>query len=240
MKLILILFLSFVTSITQAQLLDVFASKKVTSIPDSANYYSFASGDVISIPHSTQTELATSDFSIEIICTITNQPAIVSLYDKTDTGDDGARIYVVSGKVWGSVNAVDVKGTLTVYDGLVKHIVFTADRDGWGRVYVNGSQDGSTVSISSSGVMSTTVATKIGNSTPSNYPMVGSMRLFRIYPKALSPAEVTTLYNGGTVDGAIVDLNGDNSHVTATTWFDATANHNDGTVTGATKVEALK
>ena len=53
----------------------------------------------------------------------------------------------------------------------------------------------------------------------------------KLFNKALTQSQIQNI---DTVSGAVLDLNGDSTHVTNSTWYDASGNDNDGTVSGAT------
>lgn len=122
------------------------------------------------------------------------------------------------------------------------HIVISGDRT-QGVMYLDGSpiplNRGNTNNDASD--ITNTGNLQLATYNSGGLPFTGGnidMSLFRVYNKALSAPEVTTLYNAGNpqggVSGTVLDLTGINA--TPTTWFDASTTDIDATITGATLI----
>ena len=87
--------------------------------------------------------------------------------------------------------------TGTVTDNTWRHIVAVFDNSVGSKIYINGTQDGSDAVTTSNKITSGTAAFGSNtNSTPSEY-FTGSIDEGAIWSRALSAAEVTSLYNAG-------------------------------------------
>lgn len=77
------------------------------------------------------------------------------------------------------------------------HVAAVADRDGNGTIYLNGQDNTPTLLSGHSNTLNNTGDFYIGSRDSATAPYKGKIDDVRIYNKALSPQEVTALYNGG-------------------------------------------
>lgn len=115
---------------------------------------------------------------------------------KEDADNDGWRILLTStNTVQCSIDAIDISSTATITDTNWHHIGCVVDRDGNGQVYIDGSANGSSASISSE-VMATTSNMRIGTRSYSstNY-FSGSIDDIRIFPYALTTTQIKAVMN---------------------------------------------
>ena len=115
-------------------------------------------------------------------------------------------------------------GIPTLSTGVWYHFVFTYSSSNTAKIYINGSQIGTSISLSQGGLNLTGNIGRIGCDTYDGNFINGSIDQVRIFNKALSSSEVTTLYNetactkaacSGTTN--TLDILGDGSCIAAYT-----------------------
>lgn len=94
----------------------------------------------------------------------------------------------------GSSYIVNTNSTAVVADNTWKHVAFTWDPKVGAKIFINGTLD-TEVSASSSVDINNGGALFIGGYSSTDYTLIGSMDDVRIYNRALTPAEVSQLYN---------------------------------------------
>ena len=142
---------------------------------------------------------STLDFSLFawIKRTTTGTEYIIS---KEDADNDGYRLqFNASNQVTCSEDATDVISSSSITDTDWHHIGCTIDRDGNGQVYIDGKANGTTVSMGTD-AMATTTLIRIGTRsyTPTNY-FNGQIDDVKIFNYALTPAQIKTEMAGGAV-----------------------------------------
>ena len=144
-------------------------------------------------------DASTLDFSLFawIKRTTTGTEYIIS---KEDADDDGYRLqFNASNQVLCSEDGTDVTSTSTIIDTNWHHIGCTIDRDGNGQVYIDGKANGTTVSMGTD-AMATTTAIRIGTrSYTSTSYFDGQIDEVKIFNYALTPAQVKTEMAGGAI-----------------------------------------
>lgn len=124
----------------------------------------------------------------------------MNIISKEDADNDGWRLQFTSGNaVRCSVDAIDIDSTLAITDSNWHHVGCTIDRDGNGRVYIDGAANGNATAISSE-AMANTANIRIGTRSYSstNY-FDGLIDDVRIYNYALSAAQVRKVYNSSAI-----------------------------------------
>lgn len=120
------------------------------------------------------------------------------IISKEDADNDGYRLqFNSSDQVLCSVDATDVTSTSTITDTNWHLVGCTIDRDGNGQIYIDGKANGSTVSMGTD-AMATTSAIRIGTrSYTSTSYLNGQIDDVRIYNYALTASQVRNLFNEG-------------------------------------------
>jgi len=158
----------------------------------------FFANDSLTLP--ANPDLSTIDFSFEAyVRTNGLSPSGFSqfIYDQRDSGSDGIRFEITdSDEVTVILNSVTIgPTTTTIKNGKYNHLVFTADRDGNGIVYINGVSS-ATVDISSAGDINVTTLAKIGTRsfTSNLHSFYGNIKDYTIYNSVLSQTDIRGLY----------------------------------------------
>jgi len=212
------------------------------------DYYSFDGvNDYINVADDNSLDIGTSDFSI---CALVNpngdytfansivRKRIVNGYlMKLDETTGAIRVSLNDG-----TTVVNVSTSHTIPASTVSHLVATFDRDSLAKVYVDGDSVYSQDISSAQGDLgyATDLVIGVASNKISEF-FSGDIYNVKIYNKALSQSEITTLYNNRNstspttvTSGLVLDLNGIDGNATKTTWKDQSGNGNDGTVYGAT------
>lgn len=199
--------------------------------------------DYVSIPSSSSLYTSQGSLSIWVKPTDFSQvqtlfSSAVSTYNVFQTG------ILTSGKVYvqgysdPTNNSMQTAAPITL--GQWSHIVITGDASTW-HIYVNGvDQSLTSVVGTNSGVWTSYAnngALQIGNLSPYGYYMKGALDEPRVYNRALSAAQVTSLYNTGLErlnkgpsNNGLVGYWSFNEG-TSTKAFDYSGNGNTGTLT---------
>jgi len=160
-----------------------------------------------------------------------------------DSGNDGI-LATISGseKIFVKFNGATCTSSAAVSIGEWNHIVYTYD-DATMKLYINGEQDSTTTSFTSSDISVTTNA-KIGqDSMATTYEFPGSITEVSIWGVALTQAEINELYNDGKALDATIhskaisastNLKGYFRNNGLATWTDLSDDYsNNGTVTAS-------
>ena len=144
--------------------------------------------------------IGTNDFSIEFWCDIDALPDGYWGLISKKSGDWGAahRGYeiIVNLSAWmyigdGNTSPGYIARTSTVLENTGwHHIVFTLDRDGNGKSYVDGDLEGTTAISSAQGSLDNTLNLNIMRRSGSGYYVKGMIDEVRIYRRALSEKEI--------------------------------------------------
>ncbi|MBI2404683.1 hypothetical protein HYV22_00710, partial [Candidatus Gottesmanbacteria bacterium] len=121
-----------------------------------------------------------------------------NIISKEDADNDGWRLqFNSSNQVVCSEDTTDVTSSSTITDTSWHLVGCTIDRDGNGQVYIDAKADGSSVSMGTD-AMATTSNIRLGTRsyTSANY-FTGQIDHVRIYNYALSANQVKTVYDGG-------------------------------------------
>lgn len=120
------------------------------------------------------------------------------IISKEDADNDGYRLqFNSSDQVLCSEDATDVTSTSTITDTNWHLVGCTIDRDGNGQIYIDGKANGSTVSMGTD-AMATTSAIRIGTrSYTSTSYLNGQIDDVRLYNYALTAGQVRNLFNEG-------------------------------------------
>lgn len=133
--------------------------------------------------------------------TTTNYESPVGNYHWDGNGWDLIRIETAGTLEWSIRNSVTtsnvVEGSHNVADGTWHHVVGTYDGSNI-RLYVNGSQDGSTVAHSAAIRYTASNRFCIGTRELEDNHWTGQVDEVGVWSRALTAGEITTLYNGGT------------------------------------------
>jgi hypothetical protein len=141
-------------------------------------------------------DLSTTDFTIDVWV---NVPFVVQMFifDKRDSASDGLRFELNSNVPKIFMNSISITGG-AIGNNSWFHILFTADRNGNGIIYVNNSA-GTPVDISASGDLNISTKARIGarsfTSPLAHYK--GNMDEMAIYNRILTPDEIALRYNSG-------------------------------------------
>lgn len=147
---------------------------------------------------------ANTDFSIEALIKADTQSALAEIIMKGDSGG-GTKRYefylAANGTIIASVdddaNPAFQISSSTVDDGEWHHIAATFDRDGNIQIYIDGAADGTAVSMAVVGDIDDAtkpLAIGISSADLSSSPFDGDIALIRIWNRAITAAEVLTLY----------------------------------------------
>jgi len=142
-------------------------------------------------------DAATADFSLFAWVKRASNGEM-NVISKEDADNDGYRLQFTSGNVVRcSVDSIDIDSTVTITDTNWHLVGCTIDRDGNGKVYIDGQANGTATAISSE-VMATTAALRLGTRayTAANY-LDGQLDETRIYNYALTAGQVKLLYSNG-------------------------------------------
>jgi len=187
-----------------------------------------------------KTNSTDSDYIISRLGACANENNVYNIYKSAVD----QKIYFIT-----SDNANTVIGTRTVNDGVWHHVVGTISGTTM-KIYVDGIQDGNTVTISTSRDSYPSASTEIGAVTvcnPSGGQFNGSIDEVRIYNRALALSEVEGLYNSGSAKinsstagkggnlttGLVGHWTFDGQYLNTTTATDTSGSANNGTLTGA-------
>ena len=215
---------------------------------DGANdYLSFGNASLLDIG-------ADEDFSIAGVAYFaTNPSGYEVLYSKRGSSGDGYNVQInPSGRLFayidaanGSNNSPDDGESLA---GKLFHWVVTFDRSGNLTRYVNGSQYGAAVDISSqNGSLSNTASGLLGYTSGGSSYFSGEIRGFQFFNKALSASEVARLaatgapdiadqWGDGSTSGCVLALLQTPGSIEASgKWLDSSSNELNGTVNGSPK-----
>lgn len=212
----------------------------VSAVGEDDNYYEFDGvDDYASIADDNSLDFGTGDFSIEWYGNLYDSPAtatyIFAKYASSvgyywEQQPNSNHIYTV---IRGSGEANYIAQYRDIFtDGELCHFVWT--RGTTQKLYKNGvlQTPYATSGSINSNTITNTGSLYLGSLTGSADFNESKSRRIRQYTSELTQTEVTTLKNGGTVTGAVLDLQPKN--ITAPTWIDTSGNGNDGTVSGAT------
>jgi hypothetical protein len=166
------------------------------------NNLTFSGTDHISVPFN----ISTTTVTVEIVASFNPTSHWATIWGNENyNASSGHMAYMTSSTAitWGKIGSIS--STITASNS-IRHWVFVIDGAN-GSLYLNGSQLGTTTSMTTAqtsyvtteflfGARHTNAGTgatdKMNNSTPSNYPVFYQMR---IYNTALSVADVTQNYN---------------------------------------------
>ena len=137
----------------------------------------------------------TQDFSIAAWVKVNVYGGVNAIVDKRDGNDDGFRMSFVSGKIYLSLNTIDVISATTFSStDIWYHVVGVVNRTGNGQIYVNGVADGNPVAIGGE-VMDTTINPYIGsNAGGGGGYFNGYIDEVMVFNKALSIEEIKKIY----------------------------------------------
>ena len=214
-------------------------------ILDGANdYLSFGNASLLDIG-------ADEDFSIAGVSYFaTNPSGYEVLYSKRSSGDGynvqinpSGRLFAYIDAANGSNNSPDDGESLA---GKLFHWVVTFDRSGNLTRYVDGSQYGAAVDISSqNGSLSNTASGLLGYVSGGSSYFSGQIRGFQFFNKALSASEVARLaatgapdtadqWGDGSTSGCVLALLPTPGSIEASgKWLDSSSNQINGTVNGS-------
>ena len=169
--------------------------------------------DYVNCGNNASLELGTSDFSISgWLKSDYSGGAIQDLVSSRGSGAPGTRkgwgvrlttsyylgIELDDGNA-GTSRAGNTVGSTALNDNKWHHYTVTFDRDGYAKGYVDGVYDGVQIDISSGGDATGASNPLIGKAPTNDFYFNGSIGDTRIYSRALTPAEVLTMYQGGVV-----------------------------------------
>jgi hypothetical protein len=139
--------------------------------------------------------LSTTDFTFD--CWVNSLAASGFIFDKRDSGADGFLFFLANNIPTAQINGNNiVGGALSINTWY--HLLFTADRDGNGIFYVNGSA-GTPVSIAAFGNLNITAKARIGarSFTSALNFYKGNLDETGIWNRVLTPTEIALRYNSG-------------------------------------------
>ena len=218
------------------------------------DYYSFDGvDDYVSVADDNSLDFGTGGFSLEVYFYIpsTESDGYHFLVAKYNNANDG---WDIGYQTINSINYINgaVNGrTLYFRNPATKLISSTQDiilNSGWSHLVATRGGDSSHVYINSVLIGSNQATNNLTNSVPltiggrsGELYHKGDIGKIKLYNKALSQSEVTTLYNNRNstspttvTSGLVLDLNGIDGNMSKTTWTDQSGNGNNGTVNGAT------
>lgn len=149
-----------------------------------------------------------TDFTLEAVVSVgalASGEALPIIYKRYGGGDASAIFYSlfvydpdgngghINGNIDDDVTPVAIIGTAIVDDGDTHYIICTFDRDGNGQVYLDGSTDGSSVSISDVGDIDNDNQFDIGRSVGGD--VGGVITMIRVRADLMDADEITTTYN---------------------------------------------
>lgn len=165
--------------------------------------YNFSSGNYIDVGNGSSLQIGLSDFTISAwIKTNSAGGGYGRIVDKNFASGYIMAIsstYGNSGNLCMSIGGLYTQGrsgSRDLRDSVWHHVAVVFNRASTAIYYVDGNVDGTTTDISSKSSTNLSNATnfKIGNGTTGDSPFVGLIDDVRIYNRALSPDEITTLY----------------------------------------------
>ena len=144
-----------------------------------------------------------TDWSIVLWVKFTNEDALESLFSQAEGANTGIELIKnTDNNLVIRLDDTDITGSTTLSNNTWYHIVVTFnDTTNDCIMYLNGSSEASNTNIDFDGFDSTNTAvyTWLGYSQNPADGFIGRMFEVAIYDKALSAANVTSLYNGGDV-----------------------------------------
>lgn len=212
------------------------------------DYLSFDGvNDYVTVADDNSLDFGTGDFSIEWYGSIDLAEPFFMLSNYASSDENWslqynktkiASYFVAGGSI--VIQAENVNYILTQDE--YYHFVWVVDRSDSNTMYVNGELVTLTINTVDNGVNNFNGATTQLNSYDVSYHNKGNTKIARIWKgKLLSANDVATLYanrnstSATTVtDSLVLDLNGIDGNISATTWTDASGKGNDGTISGAT------
>ncbi len=189
-----------------------YSSGKVTLVRSDQDSFSIANASASAF------DPGTSDATISVWVNPTGTPT-EWLYRFGTFGSDGISIRITSGgKVtayieYNSGTRIEIGSVATLSTSTLYHLLIIYDRDGDATLYINGSLD-RTVDISDSDGYSLSATSDLGVGGVGGNSLDGDLHQESIWHRALSGAEVTELYNSGTVL-EYSDLGGGNTSLLA-------------------------
>jgi hypothetical protein len=161
------------------------------------------SDDYVNIPHNSALafDSGSQDFSlfawVKFDSLGSGRQEVIS---KLEANSDGWFLgNVIQEKPGCNVDSISILGNTTFSTGQWYFIGCTIDRDGFGKVYVNGIQEGAPVSIGSE-AMSTTIDLSIGKSAGGGGRFNGEIDEPMIFNYVLTSEQVKNLFNSGVLN----------------------------------------
>jgi hypothetical protein len=146
--------------------------------------------DYIQLP----TAFSQSTFTISAWIKTSHFVGTPIIFDARDGSADGFIFFLSAGKPYLNYNNLGTTAGGTINDNTWRHVAVTAQAGGTAQVYVDGVPYGSSLNLT--GTINATTNVTIGRESFSSAKFWnGGISDLRFYDRALSQAEVTTLYN---------------------------------------------